>query len=91
MTALTADQAHVLRMMSRAGGGWFPLRSTWALGTNQRTNRVCGELAALGLAKCVGGDPTGRFVCDWRITANGVGVLYRRAYEQTLAAKAGRR
>ena len=76
MTAdLTDDQRTVLNMMRRAGGGWYPLQSTWALDDNQTTNRLCKELAASGLVECVGGDPDGEFVCDWRLTAAGVGAV----------------
>ena len=72
---LTDDHLEVLEMMRRAGGGWYPLTSTWVVGDNQRTHRLCKDLAGLGLVTCVGGDPAGQFVCDWRLTAAGVGAV----------------
>lgn len=70
---LDDDHFAILTMMSRAGGGWYPLRSGWNVGgSNQRTNRLCKELASLGYVECVGGDPDGEFVCDWRITSTGL-------------------
>lgn len=69
---LTDDHREVLSMMARAGGGWYPLRSTWSVVDNQTTHRLCKDLADLGYVECVGGDPDGQFVCDWRLTSVGL-------------------
>lgn len=71
-TSLTTDQLEVLRHMRTAGGGWYPLSSTWVVGDNQTTHRLCQELAQRGFVECVGGDPGGSFVCDWRLTRAGL-------------------
>lgn len=71
------EKQYVLSAMLKSGGGWYPLSSAWRLENNQRTNRVCKELAGLGLVDCVGGDPGGPFVCDWRINMCGVNAAYR--------------
>jgi hypothetical protein len=75
-TDLTDDQHQVLEMMRRAGGGWYPLTSTWKIENNQITNRICKELADLGLVECVGGDPDGQYVCDWRATSAGINASF---------------
>lgn len=73
---LTDDHFAVLGKMGRAGGGWYPLRSTWNIGdSNKLTHRLCKELASLGYVECVGGDPDGEFVCDWRITSAGLAAV----------------
>lgn len=71
-TSCTTNQLEVLRLMRTAGGGWYPLNSTWVVGDNQTTHRLCRELAQLGFVECVGGDPEGAFVCDWRLTRAGL-------------------
>lgn len=71
-STLTSEQFEVLWSMRKAGGGWYPLTSTWVVGDNQRTNRLCKELARLGFVECVAGDPDGAFVCDWRLTSAGL-------------------
>jgi len=73
---LTDEQHQVLEMMRRAGGGWYPLTSTWKIENNQLTNRICKELADLGLVECVGGDPDGKYVCDWRATRAGINASF---------------
>lgn len=80
MTAaeFTADQLEVLTRMSRAGGGWYPLQSTWVVGDNQHTNTLCKALSVGGYVECVGGDPDGQFVCDWRLTAGGLALVQSR-------------
>ena len=72
MSELTDQHLTVLELMRRAGGGWYPLQSTWVVVDNAHTHRLCRDLAERGLVECVGGDPDGQFVCDWRITRAGL-------------------